>query len=74
MAIDVSQGIKHKSNIISNFLRAFSQSPKVGRIQASKIHIIRKGRDLKKERIIIEALRLDSAEMVLWFASIVVIY
>jgi hypothetical protein len=65
MAIDISQGIKHKSNTISNFLRAFSQSPKVGRIQASKIHIIRKGRDLKKERIIIEALRLDSVEMVL---------
>jgi hypothetical protein len=37
----------------------------VGRIHASKIHIIRKGRDSKKERIIIEALRLDSAEMVL---------
>jgi len=41
---------------------------------ASEIHIIRKRRDSKRGRRTREALRLDSAEIVLWFALIVVIY
>jgi hypothetical protein len=47
------------------FLRAFAQSPEVGRMPASEIHIIRKRRDSKRGRRTREALRLDSAEIVL---------
>ena len=46
----------------------------VGRMPASEIHIIRTRRYSKRGRRTREALRLDSAEIVLWFALIAVIY
>jgi hypothetical protein len=49
MAIDISQGIKHKSNTISNFLRAFSQSPKVGEYMLQDSHYKKRKRFKKRK-------------------------
>jgi hypothetical protein len=65
MATYVSQGIKHKSYRIPNFFKSFCSKSRGGRMPASEIHIIRTRRDSKRGRRTREALRLDSAEIVL---------